>query len=912
MENFSKAIDGDEDSGYNKIQRSRQAKYIDWKKLGMPIKVYVYGELEKIYKGIWNGVADEIAIEQGDIVYIVDSAKENGKVRGAVRRKFVFSDEKYRKEYIMEVNNDAVSKGKVSDELSSKIASKSDKYRRRNGGQESGEELSADQGESADNEGRVSPDNGDRGGIKKSKKIQHSYKGEHAEDADHGLLAQARELEADGVSSEDIRQRTGWFKSYDGKWRYEIDDSKMEFIGAEVGKETTLGKAIKHDELFKAYPQLKDVRFKLEELKNKDGQYDFTNNILTLSPSLIQNGKLIPKAKSLLIHEIQHAIQHIEGFARGGSVDVYKSKLLKERTRRLSIAAGASETVLKKIEKEFGDYGLEITRDYLDLLENPDPGEDYFNDLAEIEAELKDEGLYDLVNKYVKNKFATAEEIQKISKDAWDQYEKTAGEIEAYDVGDRVNFTPEQRKNTRPDVDQDKVFFSDDSHLNSVSDGNIEEPVTSINEEKMQVSEGDAKRITADMSDEERYEILKNKSIDVLENNNTQNFSNEVNSLEALNRRARSKAVEIIIPLAERLGIINRPLKTDDIDIEFTFSKNKGLLESTVKQLRYGGDYVDFAKALINLDQILHSAILIEEHKDKYSETKRENPNLDSVYVLFSAFKDGNSIIPVQLEIKKFYREGGRLYVIVALTKIEADVLGSANDKNNQARSLISASVYSIADIIKNVNPIDGHFLKYLPDQFLSKEQIESKYKALSEDKARIDGYAPAKKSMKFSYSGDRTRKTDGDQLEPSVNLPLLNRSRFKIYTKENAETIIGSIAHNSLNFNDGTQGIIKDKGELVDLMWKRLNGAEHHKRGGVALDLAEEVIKRVAVKAVYDDPNNAEYTYALGAIREYIHGFDLEGIEGELIHRFGKNQARGIMLDARLQNILDLFPNVW
>lgn len=63
-----------------------------------------------------------------------------------------------------------------------------------------------------------------------------------------------------------------------------------------------------------------------------------------------------------------------------------------------------------------------------------------------------------------------------------------------------------------------------------------------------------------------------------------------------------------------------------------------------------------------------------------------------------------------------------------------------------------------------------------------------------------------------------RSSKTssDGDQLEPSVNLPLLNRSKFKIYTKENAETIIGSIAHNSLNFNDGTQGIIKDKGELI------------------------------------------------------------------------------------------------
>lgn len=36
--------------------------------------------------------------------------------------------------------------------------------------------------------------------------MQHSYKGEHAKDADQSLLAQAEELEAPGATSEDIRQ----------------------------------------------------------------------------------------------------------------------------------------------------------------------------------------------------------------------------------------------------------------------------------------------------------------------------------------------------------------------------------------------------------------------------------------------------------------------------------------------------------------------------------------------------------------------------------------------------------------------------------------------------------------------------------------------------------------------------------
>lgn len=67
-----------------------------------------------------------------------------------------------------------------------------------------------------------------------------------------------------------------------------------------------------------------------------------------------------------------------------------------------------------------------------------------------------------------------------------------------------------------------------------------------------------------------------------------------------------------------------------------------------------------------------------------------------------------------------------------------AEVIKKARSIKLKATSSRSAYVYSIADIIKNINQIDGHFLKYLPDQFLSKEQIESKYKALSEDKARI------------------------------------------------------------------------------------------------------------------------------------------------------------------------------
>ena len=153
--------------------------------------------------------------------------------------------------------------------------------------------------------------------------------------------------------------------------------------------------------------------------------------------------------------------------------------------------------------------------------------------------------------------------------------------------------------------------------------------------------------------------------------------------------------------------------------------------------MRYGGDYGDFAKTLVNLDKVAEKSVLVERHGDKYAGTLRENRNLASVSVLFGVFRDGKNIIPVQMEIKKTSDTGSHLYMTVTMTKIEADVLGTTIGKNPSS-SLISASEYNIADIFREINPNDAHFLKYLPDNFLSDGQIQAKRAALQEDANRI------------------------------------------------------------------------------------------------------------------------------------------------------------------------------
>ncbi len=255
-----------------------------------------------------------------------------------------------------------------------------------------------------------------------------------------------------------------------------------------------------------------------------------------------------------------------------------------------------------------------------------------------------------------------------------------------------------------------------------------------ISEEDFQYS------IREDMTEQERYDDLKEKKITVITDSRSAEYSDEISSLEALHSKAKSKAEKIIKPLTKKLGIINKPLSTTDVDIEFLFTSSGGLAESLHKQLRYGGSYVDFAKTLINLDRVLETAVLIEVHGDKYAETIRADENLEAVYVLLGAFGDGNNIIPVQAEIKKSSDVGGRLYMTVAMTKIEADVVGSAPGKI-QTPSLVPASEYSLAEVFRKINPQEGHFLKYVPDGFLSGEQIKSKEVAIEEDRVRIASY---------------------------------------------------------------------------------------------------------------------------------------------------------------------------
>lgn len=285
-------------------------------------------------------------------------------------------------------------------------------------------------------------------------------------------------------------------------------------------------------------------------------------------------------------------------------------------------------------------------------------------------------------------------------------------------------------------------------------------------------------QITEDMSEDERYERLKDSHIKIVPDAHASEHAEDISSLKLI-ARAKSKAEKIILPFAKKLGITSKWLTTPEVSVSFLFSQTRGLPESLNKQLRYGGDYVDFAKAIVNLEDILDNAILVEQHTEKFKGTTKEIPNLINWSVLLGAFSSEGHIIPVQFEIKNTSDAGGRLYLTVALTKIQADVLGSTSvvtQNDNSTRSLISAE-YSLSDIVREINTKDKHFLKYIPDQMLSVDQIEAKKDALAEDQEKREELLKKAKSNKNNSDDDNnsssgpsspggTPAVDGDTVE--------------------------------------------------------------------------------------------------------------------------------------------------
>lgn len=142
------------------------------------------------------------------------------------------------------------------------------------------------------------------------------FGGRLAKGANLDELEAAKAFAANGGHPEDVWRQTGWFQGADAKWRHEIPDTLAKFAEKppEHGKLPEL--LTDHPMLYAAYPELKNALYHVEPGGHSSAYEGMTTNgkhLFTIGEKQLQSDP------SVVLHEIQHAIQRKEGFAAGGA-----------------------------------------------------------------------------------------------------------------------------------------------------------------------------------------------------------------------------------------------------------------------------------------------------------------------------------------------------------------------------------------------------------------------------------------------------------------------------------------------------------------------------------------------------------------------------------------------------------------
>lgn len=341
-----------------------------------------------------------------------------------------------------------------------------------------------------------------------------SYAGKNANGADLDSLREAQEMQAAGADMESIRKATGWHEGMDGKWRWEIDDSKMEYHRAgdalfgrnhpeyaeqqrleqkmlygeltdteqarlralteTWGRERSrlservergnarLEDVLDHEELFRAYPQLRHVRVVFDETpKGVLGSFSAEGNQITISEELRD------APQDVLIHEIQHAIQNAEGFAKGSNRQYWEEKLTNGDEIQ---SKGFQEAREKLIQFQLDEANEEVLA-LRDQLEKAGELDDGFREYDRIWEEAERRGLDKKINEYYDLRENYYDQLHKPQRSVPSElYYNTAGEIEARDAANRRPMSSETRNRIKPDYGNGDTVFANGEDSYSVGE----------------------------------------------------------------------------------------------------------------------------------------------------------------------------------------------------------------------------------------------------------------------------------------------------------------------------------------------------------------------------------------------------------------------------------------------------------
>jgi hypothetical protein len=233
-----------------------------------------------------------------------------------------------------------------------------------------------------------------------------------------------------------------------------------------------LDSVFRHDELYRAYPELKNTPVIFENAAQHDrmkgqlgfdygGYYDPSTKSIVLAPKVA----LDPQAgRSVILHEIQHVVQDIEGAPTGTNVAVatqareYATKIYGEASQRAAQAAEVNSNRAKYILEEMQTFGPDYRPSpriapALEMAEQIKKDYPNFTDQMALETALNHfDPEYQAASKtrYEYGSMAYAE--------PYEIYERKAGEVEARNVQERMDMPTEERRQRAPWVTQDTFY----------------------------------------------------------------------------------------------------------------------------------------------------------------------------------------------------------------------------------------------------------------------------------------------------------------------------------------------------------------------------------------------------------------------------------------------------------------------
>jgi hypothetical protein len=256
------------------------------------------------------------------------------------------------------------------------------------------------------------------------------FGGKMAKTANHNMLDMAKAMEKAGSKADTIWEATGWGKGKDGQWRFEIDDSGAWMTNAlkekiDAGETAQLNpgrgpEKFYHKELYEAYPELKDTTLN----KDNSGNYGTYYGKIGGKHDIALASRFRPDMQSTLLHELQHAVQGIEGFARGGNTGMFKEIYDAAKTGRINEAMELinqrSESLWKKGRASS----------------------------AEVEEINK---LQSIIPKLLQMR----DDVIKRGVSPYEQYRRLAGETESRNVQTRESWDAQHRSDVPPEFSED-------------------------------------------------------------------------------------------------------------------------------------------------------------------------------------------------------------------------------------------------------------------------------------------------------------------------------------------------------------------------------------------------------------------------------------------------------------------------